>query len=105
MEIPCGLLVLWSAEGRAGLRVSADLAETTPVADRLGLASTNGDRRGGRTSSLGGRPEVETRICPLGGALVMSNCEMVVDAFDWGDSGLVLALERVRETPPGGISG
>ena len=35
----------------------------------------------------------------------MSNCEMVVDAFDWGDSGLVLALERVRETPPGGISG
>ena len=36
---------------------------------------------------------------------MMSNCEMLVDALDNGDMGLVLALERVSGTPSVGMSG
>ena len=36
------------------------------------------------------------------GAPTRSNCEIVVDALDWGDIGL-LALERTTGTPSSGI--
>ena len=52
-----------------------------------------------RTSSLDVLPDVET-CSVLFGAPTRSNCEMLVDALDCGDIGL-LALDRVNGTLDG----